>query len=361
MAIGRVTPQTSLKKLNWSLLGSDTERTKHVHGLHPFIGKFKPQLVEVLLRKFKPRMVCDPFIGSGTTMVEALALGTNSFGCDIADFNIRITQAKIGNYNFGSLVREVGSILERSVESDDAWYDMWVSDYMKQWYMPKVLKTLLTYESFLHTYDYANLLSIILSRAARSLRLVKHDAVNSPKEPQRDPYECKKHKKICTPTDDVVQYLIRYSNDTLNRVKEFDSLRKDAYTKVVSGDSATVDFPMHDMVITSPPTIGGVSYHEQHKYAYELLGLDWKDDAEIGIQGKSIKAQEEHMGHMVAVFRNVRKSLMAGGRMAIIVNDKKDLYDMICRESGMRQVEEYEHVEGRRGPLNEKILIWVKE
>ncbi|MGH3032828.1 MAG: hypothetical protein ACRDNE_19090, partial [Gaiellaceae bacterium] len=28
------------------------ERTKHVHSLHPYLGKFIPQLVEVFLRRY---------------------------------------------------------------------------------------------------------------------------------------------------------------------------------------------------------------------------------------------------------------------------------------------------------------------
>ena len=45
---------------NIKILGDDLtfigvkerERTKHVHRLHPYLGKFIPQLVEVFLKKF---------------------------------------------------------------------------------------------------------------------------------------------------------------------------------------------------------------------------------------------------------------------------------------------------------------------
>ncbi len=47
----------------------ERERTKHVHRLHPYLGKFIPQLVEVLLERYVPAggRVLDPFAGSGTT------------------------------------------------------------------------------------------------------------------------------------------------------------------------------------------------------------------------------------------------------------------------------------------------------
>ena len=41
------------------------ERTKHVHRLHPYLGKFIPQLAEVFLKKYfhKGDIVLDPFSG----------------------------------------------------------------------------------------------------------------------------------------------------------------------------------------------------------------------------------------------------------------------------------------------------------
>ena len=64
-------------------------RTKHVHRLHPYLGKFIPQLVEVLLsRYFLPGgRVLDPFAGSGTTLVQSLESGLDATGVDIAAFN----------------------------------------------------------------------------------------------------------------------------------------------------------------------------------------------------------------------------------------------------------------------------------
>lgn len=69
--------------LNWKLSFSEyseSERTKHVHRLHPYKGKFIPQLVEYFLDSKtdeykkdiyfrKGDIVLDPFAGSGTTLV----------------------------------------------------------------------------------------------------------------------------------------------------------------------------------------------------------------------------------------------------------------------------------------------------
>jgi len=48
------------------------QRTKHVHRLHPYLGKFIPQLVEWFLPRYfeGDDVILDPFMGSGTTLVQ---------------------------------------------------------------------------------------------------------------------------------------------------------------------------------------------------------------------------------------------------------------------------------------------------
>jgi hypothetical protein len=86
-----VMPDTPLESLNLNWTEKDLperERTKHVHRLHPYLGKYIPQLVEIFLRKyFVPgQTVLDPFVGSGTALVQANELGINAIGYDISEF-----------------------------------------------------------------------------------------------------------------------------------------------------------------------------------------------------------------------------------------------------------------------------------
>src|SRR5687768_18592865 len=74
----------------------ERERTKHVHRLHPYLGKFVPQLVEALLERYvRPGgRVLDPFAGSGTTLVQCLESGYDAVGVDIAAFNCLLMRVK---------------------------------------------------------------------------------------------------------------------------------------------------------------------------------------------------------------------------------------------------------------------------
>ena len=52
---------------------------------------------------------------------------------------------------------------------------------------------------------------------------------------------------------------------------------------VLHGDARELDFGGgFDGVVTSPPYPGLIDYHEQHRYAYELLGLEEFRELELG-------------------------------------------------------------------------------
>lgn len=103
--------------INWSLAFhhvKEKETTKHVHRMHPYKGKFIPQLVEYFLDRhtddskkqvfFHPGdIVLDPFCGSGTTLVQANELGMHSIGMDVSVFNCLITETKLAEYNLRSV------------------------------------------------------------------------------------------------------------------------------------------------------------------------------------------------------------------------------------------------------------------
>ena len=62
-----------------------------------------------------------------------------------------------------------------------------------------------------------------------------------------------------------------------------------------------------DGVVTSPPYPGLIDYHEQHRYAYELLGLDDQRELEVGsaAAGTSKAALAAYTDGIVDVLINV--------------------------------------------------------
>ena len=113
---------TALNGVDLSFSGvREYERTKHVHRLHPYLGKFIPQLVEVFLENHftKGNSILDPFMGSGTTLIEANRLGIHSAGIEISNFNCLIAQTSaVLSNTIAELV--LGSILFLSLTTPAA-------------------------------------------------------------------------------------------------------------------------------------------------------------------------------------------------------------------------------------------------
>src|ERR1044072_4701504 len=97
----------------------ERERTKHVHRLHPYLGKFVPQLVEALLERYvRPGgRVLDPFAGSGTTLVQALESGYDAVGVDIAAFNALLISVKTREHDVATLAADIRDAAGRGAVS----------------------------------------------------------------------------------------------------------------------------------------------------------------------------------------------------------------------------------------------------
>src|ERR671933_275890 len=152
----------------------------------------------------------------------------------------------------------------------------------------------------------------------------------------------------------------------LERIKAFSRVRgprRDA--EVVHGDARTLPLGgPYDGVVTSPPYPGLIDYHEQHRYAYELLGLDDRRELELGAaaRGTSRAALAAYADGIVEVLGNVRRFLRPGAPVEVVVNDRRALYPEILGRAGLRLDERLRrHVNrrtGRRaGEFFEDILV----
>src|SRR3989344_4763869 len=123
--------------LNWDLSFAhlrESDTTKHIHRLHPYKGKFIPQLVEYFLdshlNTFKKKVffnpgdtILDPFMGSGTTLVQSSELGLNSIGIDISDFNCLISKVKLDDYDIFRLSYTTKNIMSRTLNFSQKVFD----------------------------------------------------------------------------------------------------------------------------------------------------------------------------------------------------------------------------------------------
>src|SRR3954471_4437467 len=325
-------------ELSWSERAlPENVRTKHVHRLHPYHGKFIPQLVEVLLERYIPPggHVLDPFAGSGTTLVQALESGRDATGVELAAFNCLLIGVKTASYDVEALRAE---LLDVAARLDDLPRGARAAGYVRAWYAPRAARELLGFRELIREYEHRDVLRVVLSRAARSARRTTHFDLEAPRAPQVAEYWCYKHKRTCRPVESALGFLRRYTLDTLARIEEFSGIR-DGAAAILHADARDVEYDTtFDGVLTSPPYPGLIDYHEQHRYAYELLGLDDRRELELGAaaQGTSARSIAAYCAGIAEVLAHTRRHLRRDAAIAIVVNDRRGLYDDIVRRGGLR-------------------------
>jgi len=450
--------------LNWTLSFDnlrEKDTTKHVHRLHPYKGKFIPQLVEYFLDNhiddfkrnayFKPDdIVLDPFMGSGTTLVQANELGIHAIGIDVSHFNCLISETKLIKPDFDNLAKEIKRIdqevtnfeVDNNVKLFESELALKLASFNQKRFPSPEYKYrvnqgginekiaaneaeqefLLEYNNLIKKYniklknglsngfldkwyiksvheeiDYAfskikkinditikKILAIILSRTIRSCRATTHSDLATLIEPQLKTYYCFKHKKICKPIFSIKNMFSRYAYDTLYRLKDFDKLRKKTFDAIIPADSRTADISrsINNLnpefgellsknkikgIFTSPPYVGQIDYHEQHAYAYDLLGFERKDKLEIGplYKGQGTEAKKSYVYGISDVLINCKKYLVDDYETFLVANDKYNLYPEIAERSGMRIVNKFKRpvlnrTERDKSPYSE-IIFHLKE
>lgn len=208
--------------------------------------------------------------------------------------------------------------------------------------------------------DTSEILRIILSRTIRSSRATTHADLATLIEPVTSTYYCHKHYKICKPLFSIVHWWDFYSRDTFKRLGEFDRIRTDTQQICLTGNSRVLDIfnSLEETklslatiskknkirgIFSSPPYVGLIDYHEQHAYAYELFGLQRRDDLEIGrlFKGKGLDARLAYIKGISAVLINCKKYMVEDYDVLLVANDSFNLYPQIAENSGMKIVKKF--------------------
>src|SRR5438094_710260 len=81
--------------LDWEQLTSDTRYL--THGIHRYSGKFIPQIAgqAIELTTAPGDLVLDPYVGSGTTLLESALRGRRSIGVDLNPIACLVARVKV--------------------------------------------------------------------------------------------------------------------------------------------------------------------------------------------------------------------------------------------------------------------------
>jgi DNA modification methylase len=263
------------------------------HGLHPYKGKFYPQLAKGLLNLVgvaDGSKVLDPFCGSGTTLLECRLNGLQAFGCDLHPLAAKVASAKIGILDIApNSITESVDVLANRVAAIPPTFPRHIEqlpenslDEIFRWFPERVvykLDWLLGHIRATSTGVVTDFLEIILSSIIREIS-------------QQDPSDLRiRRRKRPLKDSDVLGLFQTRLIAQMERLQRFWSIRgfcpyRMHPAHVVMGDSRDaktfesmgIERGSVDLVLTSPPYATALPYIDTDRLSLLVLfGMSSKE------------------------------------------------------------------------------------
>lgn len=257
------------------MIALSNNTTKLTHGLHRFPAKFIPQVPIWALDSFGDReTVClDPFMGSGTTLVEGVIRGGTTIGTDIDPLARFIARAKVADVDH-ERIRALGtSIIENwpgeHIETRGLRVPMPDIENFEHWFTkPQWAKAQALYDRMLVLDATPAELGFLLAVFSSVLRWVSNADDQSQKT-----YVSGTRPKVPPPIEAQFQ---RFFSRAVDGLEELNRKRHPEARAVILDDSdaTCIGLPSAsvDLVITSPPYLDSVDYPYNMMLEYFWLG-----------------------------------------------------------------------------------------
>jgi len=266
---------SSLKpRKEWSFRNAGrTQTTAFTHDYHRYPAKFIPQIVSKLISDYAPdnnQIICDPFGGCGTTLVEAKLLGHKSIGFDINPVAKLITQTKVTAIKPKTLLNQRQKFLNNYEKLTPA--SKQHLDRIYYWFNEETIEELDRIYFAIKKIKNYNVRRFFLCAFSHNLKNCSRWLMKSIK-PTID-----KQKIAAEPLDSFLQHL-----DSMIKKNEkfYTELAAKEYlnvpAKMYRRDS-TKKFPVEsnsiDLIITSPPYVTSYEYADLHQLTLLWFGDD---------------------------------------------------------------------------------------
>jgi len=305
-----------------------TSKQRAASSLHEISYRacFKPQLPRFFVERLtaENETVYDPFLGRGTTMIEAALLGRCVVGCDINPLSSILTAPRLG----APAVRDVREQLAKV----DWNYDGELNEELLTFYHRDSLREICALRSHLLSHKIDRITSQVDDwiRMVATNRLTGHSAgfFSVYTLPPNQALTSKRQQKInevrqqVPPRRSVPDLIIRKTESLLESVSEFDRsrLRKagsDALLLTRSADhTPEIKNNSVDLIVTSPPFLDVVDYATDNWLRCWFNAIN-----EANIDIWTFRKPEEWAAAMKRVFGELRRVLKPGGYIAFEVGE----------------------------------------
>jgi len=341
---------------SWAFADSTRAHTRYVtHGYYTYPAKFIPQLAARLIRELtrENEIVVDPFMGSGTTIIEAIIQNRIGVGVDINPVAHLIARAKATSLEPDSLVRvyeklaralskvegSASTTLAKVHAPDNARIDYWFPQKQKE-----RLTILLQRVGEIDDEDTRNFFLVAFSQILKSCSIWLQRSVKPTRDLKKspaDPFEAFLRQ---------ARYMLKQNRAFWDVVPPPVRENVSAYRIVQCGDARKL--PVNDgaasLIVTSPPYVTSYEYADLHQLAalwfeyYQSLpefrrrfigtayseravtdlqsGIAERICAELGA-GKKAREVRNYFADMLECFIEMRRALKIGGKACIVIGN----------------------------------------
>jgi hypothetical protein len=304
-----------------------TSRQRAAHSLHEvsYRACFKPQLPRFFIERLTVEgdIIYDPFMGRGTTLVEAGLLGRRAAGCDINPLSRVLVSPRFDPPSLAAVRKRLDEIdLERDVE---VWKDLLV------FYNANTLVQIANLREYLRDRERSGTVDAVDGwiRMVATNRLTGHSPgfFSVYTMPPNQAVSIESQRKINarrhqTPPERNVRELIwRKTKSLLHKLDEGEITRLKSHGTplLITGSSdrtpALADGSVA-LAVTSPPFLDTVDYRADNWLRCWFNGFDAQ-----AVSIWQLKDPQEWQAAMTGTFRELRRVLRRGGHVAFEVGE----------------------------------------
>lgn len=308
-----------------------TSKQRAAHSIHEvsYRACFKPQLPRFFISRLTRSgdTVYDPFMGRGTTVIEAALLGRRPIGCDINPLSKILVLPRLDPPELTEIADRLALLdLNKPVE---IWNDLLV------FYHPKTLRQITNLRAYLLTRQENG----SLDRTDAWIRMIATNRLTGHSSgffsvytlPPNQAVSIEAQRRInerrnqVPPERDVKDLILRKTRSLLSKLQlsDLEALREAAGNSLLmTGSSDNTPEILNDsvtLVVTSPPFLDTVNYQEDNWLRCWFNGIDAKE-----VQIWQLKKPEEWQAAMADTFREIYRVLVDGGFVAFEVGEVRN-------------------------------------
>jgi len=313
------------RREDWDFAHLGIKETQYLtHFFHHWTAKFIPQIpARLIQRHARPGdVVLDPFMGCGTTLVEAARLGHEAWGTDINPLAVRIAQAKTAHIKRPQLARylewlESAAARPAAHRARSAGLFPRSGDWFRE-DVGRAIRAILDRAAELGPAT-RNFVEIGLSDLLKGMSNARMDRT-IPQLPSSPSYEDKKHyyREVDNRTREINPFA-----RLLNQLRRMDNALAEFHAQATghaepilqdARDLASLN-RQAQLAVTSPPYWSAQNYQKMHWLSFQVLGLAEPGSAEIG------RRSQHYLNDMEAVIVQLSKVLR--GHFCLVIGESK--------------------------------------